>query len=870
MMKKCFIAGFFLFLLLVAPLTRAESIFDTFYDEAKNSEEEQAPVDEEIISFVVTSLRNRKQQPLTQITREDVRDTMRGGLPSYCRSPECTSSPSGVACASIVEQIKALVRSERDMTSLGDQLYSIANSAELAAADEPGRPLSFGTAARTFTSVWLGTGAVSIPWPEEANATFQLLQTQLLEESDDMDRIVTRFHFGVLRRTLEEDAGDTSFSGDTSDAIASTLHTLRQILAKESKTPIEYITPRFSAERLKNVSLWVSNEDAGLSWMYPTHLPRFNINLPLDYPRLYVSPGNLGDSTALSYPFLYNAPELPADFAKAHVPAWKSPLCSRAGGALGYLCKPLNAGSDSCDSALGEESGIELTTCDEKDTTTVAGPDVCSGLDMKGMFSLSNDGTNVPVNNNEGAPPVCVPGTRTSSSGSMVAAACFTAACVKESINNHSLLGNRSPVAEFEANSPYQSCILEDPKLGMAAELPASAAVTLPPYTGHFAYSDFLKEYCQINGLSTTALSGLCSFRAGTKLTDRIPSMIHQQTETAFQNALILAQADIIRSGPMIGQRVALHQFLPAYQKLGQGLALSVESIADLLSELKDAPPPSLACPWSGGLCTSQCNDGKDNDNDKAIDFPADFSCDSPTDDDEENDKSKCQESSGGPGCIDDQDNTTEYPVACNDGNDNDGDGAVDSADFSCSFPFDTDEANPKSQCQDGKDNDGDGKQDRSDPGCDDAQDNDERDLAQCQDGKDNDNDGALDFPEDFSCSSPLDNDEQDPKSQCQDDADNDGDGKADGNDPGCKDKQDNDEIDPPQCDDGNDNDNDGVTDYPNEYGCTSKSDNDEKGACQNGTDDDGDGKVDTSDPGCDNEGDNDETDIQCATSSAS
>ncbi len=860
--------GSLLLTLSLTSVAHAESIFDTFYEQAKKSGEEQAPVNGEIITYVMKSLTERKKDPLKDLTREDVRRTMQGGLPSYCRDPLCTTAASSLSCASVMAEIKTLVRAERDMTDLGDQLYSIANSAELAAADEPGRPLSFGTAARTFTSAWLGTGAVSLPWPEEANAFFQLLQTQLLEEKDPMDRIVTRFHFGVVRRTLEEDAGDTSLE-DTSDTIASTLLNLQAILARESDVPIEYITPRFSAERLRNVVLWASNTDVGLSWMYPTHLPRFDIQPPLYYPQLYRSPGDIGDATALSYPFLYNASELPLAFARGATPLWKSPLCSRAGGSIGYLCIPLKPLSESCSQSAQEGDFISLTTCDEEDRTTVSGPDVCSDITLEDMMDVTLGGSKVTLTQSE-TPPVCVPGTRTTSSGSLVANACFTAACVKESIDTHSLLGNRNTIATLEQNSPYQSCMLPDPKLGIVAELPATTSINLPPYDGHFAYRDFLKRFCEINGLADTGLAGVCSFRAGDPLTERIAHLVLQQQETSYLNALTLTQTDLLRTAPMIGQRIALTQFLPAYKKLGQGLALSVQSIADLLQELKDAPLANYACPWSGGLCTSQCNDGKDNDNDKAVDFPADFSCESLTDDDEENEKSACQKAGGGPGCIDDQDNTTDYPVACNNGNDDDGDGAADDKDFSCSFPFDTDEANPKSQCQDGIDNDGDGKKDSNDPGCDDKQDNDEKDLPQCQDGKDNDNDGASDFPEDFSCSGPLDNDEENPKAACQDGADNDGDGKTDQDDPGCKSKQDNDETDPPACSDKKDNDDDGVSNFPEDPGCIDEDDNNEEGACQDTVDNDGDGKTDQDDPGCENVSDSDETDIQCASSSSS
>jgi len=66
--------------------------------------------------------------------------------------------------------------------------------------------------------------------------------------------------------------------------------------------------------------------------------------------------------------------------------------------------------------------------------------------------------------------------------------------------------------------------------------------------------------------------------------------------------------------------------------------------------------------------------------------------------------------------------------------------------------------------------------------------------IAQCSDGIDNDGDGAVDFPNDFSCSSATDDDETNPKAQCQDGIDNDGDGLTDLFDPGCFGRQDNDE----------------------------------------------------------------------------
>ncbi|MFH1290369.1 MAG: hypothetical protein ABIH92_03095, partial [Nanoarchaeota archaeon] len=67
------------------------------------------------------------------------------------------------------------------------------------------------------------------------------------------------------------------------------------------------------------------------------------------------------------------------------------------------------------------------------------------------------------------------------------------------------------------------------------------------------------------------------------------------------------------------------------------------------------------------------------------------------------------------------------YLYECNDGLDNDNDGATDyPEDFSCYSVYDNDETYPEADCQDGEDNDGDGLIDMDDPSCEDLQDNDE------------------------------------------------------------------------------------------------------------------------------------------------
>lgn len=109
--------------------------------------------------------------------------------------------------------------------------------------------------------------------------------------------------------------------------------------------------------------------------------------------------------------------------------------------------------------------------------------------------------------------------------------------------------------------------------------------------------------------------------------------------------------------------------------------------------------------------------------------------------------------------------------VQCSDGKDNDGDGMIDfPADLGCTGEDDENEDDaPSAQCSDGRDNDGDGKHDYpNDPGCfAPNQDSEEDDCPdgpacpQCSNGKDDDGNGVTDFPSDNGgCSSASDLDE--------------------------------------------------------------------------------------------------------------
>ena len=126
-----------------------------------------------------------------------------------------------------------------------------------------------------------------------------------------------------------------------------------------------------------------------------------------------------------------------------------------------------------------------------------------------------------------------------------------------------------------------------------------------------------------------------------------------------------------------------------------------------------DAPPDTVDTPTGDEIC----DDGVDNDADGAIDC-----------EDEE--------------CVDLPECAEPDPEICDDGVDNDSDGAIDCADEDCADVPECAEPDPEI-CDDGVDNDGDGESDCADEDC--AADPSCDPVEICDDGVDNDGDGDID-----------------------------------------------------------------------------------------------------------------------------
>ena len=298
-----------------------------------------------------------------------------------------------------------------------------------------------------------------------------------------------------------------------------------------------------------------------------------------------------------------------------------------------------------------------------------------------------------------------------------------------------------------------------------------------------------------------------------------------------------------------------------------------------------------------GGGGAGPCADGRDNDEDGAIDSE-DTGCVGPQDEQEaepiggqvpqclnqrDDDNDGQIDFPNDPGCLAAGDTDERDPAMvpqCADGLDNDGDGDPDFPfDRGCTGRGDLDERDAVRLplCGNRRDDDADGRVDfPADPGCYAAGDpNEEDDLPQtaCANGVDDDRDGITDWPFDAGCLSARDTDERDPAqpSQCQNRIDDDMDGRTDfPADPGCTwaaDPRENDPAARPRCANGIDDDGDRLLDWPQDRGCLFAGDDDEvnpqviPARCANGIDDDGDARIDLQDPGCTNRLDETEDD---------
>lgn len=593
-------------------LPYAGSLFDTYYNAARQQVTRDLPHDESV-KFIVRTVSDRYED--FDITEADLRHALNADFKSLCADP--VRKLGGLtACQDFGEDIIALIEQEREVQQLGDELMAIANGNELTVADEMHRPLSVAPAAVMFSSIWAGTGTTVLPWPdtEEMEDAMDALEGALGAESSVRDQVIMRFHFGLFRAQREQDAGVMSGfdvcgpaeNEPCGEQTREALETIAEILDIDDENASnlrlrEYATPKLGG----NIALWAREDDIGLHYVYPTHLPRFAIK-PADesYPWHYQSGASLDVGYTLAYPFRYRGylPLVPA--------GTRSPVCARVSGRNGYLCRAIEEEREVCneDEEEEEESGdaIVIRTCKEKKERIEMGPAICEGEAFTELFTLEHPSQS----GGYGVNRVCVPRTETRFSGTLVSTACYVGWCAKESLSGHTLIGGRNPVVPGEPSQPYLSCMREDPKLGVLAEMPPISTSVIPQYLGADLVRAYEHAYCAITGQvpSHGGVTGLCRYTQERRMALPLHTIFDTAVQALVENGQVEeAQKFLAEIAAPSGQRAAMDQSLPAVGRLARGMAQTIQAIADLFAELEEAPLTTMACPWNGVIDEDKC-----------------------------------------------------------------------------------------------------------------------------------------------------------------------------------------------------------------------------------------------------------------------
>lgn len=585
-------------------LAAVPTMFDRFYDDVRAVRSSAKP-SPQIAEFIVEEMLSWGARGI-RLTTDDIDLAIAGTLftetsDGLCQNKKDVAGRDHVfvmgnpgvplSCLALQADILGLLQSETEADQLGADLMTIASSSELAIADEPHRPLDMGLHALLLKRLWAGNDNALLPWNPLATPAVTALDATLQRlNPEELERAVLRFHHGYFRAEQE---ADPRFSG-VADDVGSDLKAIADVLGITGDTPkrTTFSTPSLTTG---NVALWARGDDLGLLWIVPTHAFRLELKPAGAYPEFRENGADL------AYPFAYRG-AISASLPPA------SPLCSRMVGREGYLCRPLPDPQENCD-AQTNPAAITLVQCDPAVTETTSGPDICLGMETflrdTGLpfEDPRNPGHLNPALTTADIETLCSPEQKILYPDDITSHACYVGLCLRQSMDGHTLIPNRSPVVANEATSPYLACMRQDPQLGLYTEIVEESPYPLPENLLLHLVRDFERQYCSKNGDAPQALLGLCRYNNNENASLPIESQL-VNTDTADNLEQLLTQRgyDFHSIAVSIGQRSALDQSLELERKIFGKLAQFIRQIADLFMELKRAPLTQSACPWTGSF----------------------------------------------------------------------------------------------------------------------------------------------------------------------------------------------------------------------------------------------------------------------------
>lgn len=587
---------------LLLPLAAsAESIFDTFWDEAESSIEGYDP-SQEIIDFVIESAKTWNGHGVI-ITEDDIPHALSGNTSALCKDKQDTegnkisfangSAVTKGSCSALLHDIQDLIKAERVAEVLADDLLSLAVGSELATAAEPRDMMDIPTAVQGIKRLWQGSGVTVLPWNTAADdALRNLISAIRATEEGELPKAMIRFHHGLARDIFEEDPRFAGIGNEIRDA----LFALASVLGTnpDDPEPKAMLTPTLDID---NIQLWVRTDDLGLLWIAPTKQHRLSLKLPEDYPVYHES----GDR--LAYPFAYEGPH--SLFLDT-----ESPLCSRPMGARGYLCRAVPDIDTAC--RPSDPNTISLVDCTESSDPEIVDQTISACLDLYPIYQdnddelFRSDGSLNPGLTPAAAGTICQPESKVQYPAGIMTNLCYSDACLRESMSGHSLFPGRNPTLAYESTSPYLACVRPDPELGLFTESMKSIPTPLPSYLGTELVTDFVGALCQVTGSVPHPLAGYCMYQQNLRSAVPTAGQLEQLTRTTTEGAnVVLRSSDMHSLAANVGLRQAIDQSVQTHRNALQPLATFLTEIASLFRELERAPLTTAACPWTGPINTT-------------------------------------------------------------------------------------------------------------------------------------------------------------------------------------------------------------------------------------------------------------------------
>lgn len=321
---------------------------------------------------------------------------------------------------------------------------------------------------------------------------------------------------------------------------------------------------------------------------------QFDLGLDWEYPLEPVLPSLLTDQEK---PILGgNYPPEPALLRTAveemkgkpdPLPYWMDGigLCTMSMARNGYLCRPVTqSAEEGCpDPEDADKDSVTLVGCavDEKEKTTVAGPDVCEDIGWKGEYGKAD------CSNFSGA-------IYSNTIGNNL---CFIGECAETSLETHRVTGGRTPAGVQDMAYPYDNPLAGSP-LGNFLSAPTGGQPVLPPYKPLEPVREFDAALCALVGLPAGMPAALCTVAADRRLDAPLgdaPSTVLDMTQMQEREALTADDTAMLAES--VGMRMGTELYARNLRVMSKSLSEVLGTATQLFNEIASIDFPTEMCP---------------------------------------------------------------------------------------------------------------------------------------------------------------------------------------------------------------------------------------------------------------------------------